>query len=68
MADQVFEMGDKVRATCSYMHQIVEGKEYVVTGYTPRLVTPTFTWPAYVEVLGDFGKPVSGHTYRFAKV
>lgn len=65
MAEEVFEIGQRVVATCNYMHQITEGKEYVVTGYTPRLVTPTFTWPAYVEVTGNFGTPVSGHTHRF---
>ena len=63
-----FVIGQEVIATCDYMHQITEGKRYVVTGITPRLVTPTFTFPEYVEVVGDFGTPVSGHTHRFKAV
>lgn len=61
----VFVVGQVVEATGSYMHQITKGKLYTVTGYTPEDYTPTFTWPAYVEVVGDFGKKVSGHTHRF---
>jgi hypothetical protein len=54
-----------VVATCNYMHQIVEGKQYRVTGYLEPVQYPTFRFPAYVEVTGDFGTPVLGHTHRF---
>lgn len=60
-----FQPGQVVVATGSYAHQIIEGKRYTVIGSTPRLVTPTFTWPEYVTVMGDFGKQVEGHTWRF---
>jgi hypothetical protein len=67
MNDVIFEVGDVVVATCNYAHSIKEGKEYIVTKYEYPEVTPTFTWPAYVTVIGAFGTPVSGHTYRFKK-
>jgi hypothetical protein len=60
-----FSVGQKVKATGSYMHQLTEGKEYTVVKYEDPVHTPTFTWPAYVTVIGDFGKPVTGHTHRF---
>lgn len=63
----VFEIGDHVVATGTYMHHLTEGKEYVVINYEPSVVGPTFTWPAYVTVIGNFGKPVTGHTHRFRK-
>lgn len=63
-----FEIGQEVIATGTYMHQITEGARYVVTGTTPKLVTPTFTFPEYVTVTGNFGTPVTGHTHRFKAV
>ena len=63
-----FAIGQEVIATCTYMHQITEGKRYVVTGTTPKLVTPTFTFPEYVTVTGNFGTRVTGHAHRFKAV
>lgn len=62
-----FEVGQEVEATGSYMHQLTKGKKYTVTKYEPEYPEPGigFTWPAYVTVIGDFGKPVTGHAYRF---
>lgn len=64
----VFTVGQRVQATCSYMYSLTEGKEYTVVGYADRLVTPTFTFPPYVTVIGDHGKPVTGHTNRFRAI
>lgn len=65
--EPIFEPGQPVVATGSYGYAITEGKEYEVLEYTPRNPTPTFTWPAYVTVKGDFGKPITGHTHRFRR-
>lgn len=65
MKEPTFEVGETVIATGSYMHQITEGKEYTVTRVTPEEVTPTFTWPEYITVVGNFGTPVTGHAHRF---
>ncbi len=65
MADQKFEVGQKVIATGSYGWLLTQGKEYEVIKYEPEVRDPTFTWPAYVTVIGDSGKPVSGHAHRF---
>ena len=67
LKEPVFVVGDVVIATGTYMHQITEGMEYIVTDYQPQDYTPTFTWPAYVTVIGNFGTPVTGHTHRFTK-
>ena len=67
LKDPVFEVGQVVIATGTYMHQINEGKEYTVIGYQPQEYTPIFTWPAYVTVIGNSGTPVTGHTHRFTK-
>ena len=61
----VFEVGQLVVATGSYNWLLTEGKQYVVIKYEPEQYDPTFTWPAYVTVIGDSGKPVTGHTHRF---
>lgn len=68
MIEEVFEVGQCVIATCSYGYQLTKGKAYVVTKYEPPYHDGPFTWPAYVTVIGDFGKPVTGHTHRFRKV
>jgi hypothetical protein len=60
-----FPVGQKVIATGSYNWLLTEGKEYTVTKFEPEDPGPTFTWPAYVTVTGDSGKPVTGHTHRF---
>lgn len=65
MSEQVFEVGQEVIATGGYNWLLTEGKKYVVTKYEPKVYGPTFTWPAYVTVIGDSGKPVTGHTHRF---
>ena len=67
MKEPEFKVGDVVVATGSYMHQLTEGKEYTVVAYYPEVHDPTFTWPPYVTVIGDFGKKVTGHTHRFRK-
>lgn len=70
MNEPIFTVGQKVIATCNYMHQLTEGKQYTVIDYIPsaRDSNAAFTWPAYVTVIGDSGKPVTGHTYRFKPV
>jgi hypothetical protein len=62
---EVFELGQVVVAVGSYCHSLTEGKEYTVVEYTAPVVSPTFTWPAYVTVVGDLGERVTAHTYRF---
>lgn len=68
MADIKFEVGQVVVATSSYNWLLTEGKKYTVVEYQEEQHTPTFTWPAYVTVIGDSGKKVTGHTYRFRAV
>lgn len=63
-----FEVGQVVVATSSYNGSLTKDKRYVVTKYEPRTRVETYTFPAYVTVIGDFGKPVTGHTYRFKAV
>jgi hypothetical protein len=63
-----FTVGQRVRATGSYMWSLTEGKEYEVIGYTPPSVHPHFTFPPYVTVMGDLDSPVTGHTYRFKAI
>lgn len=67
MPDPVFEPGEVVIAAMNYGHNVTMGKEYTVTTYCPRSPESTFTWPAYVTVTGDNGKPATAHTYRFIK-
>lgn len=63
-----FEVGQIVEATGSYNWRLTRGKRYIVIGVEPELVTPTFTFPVYVTVIGDSGQPVTGHAYRFRAV
>lgn len=63
-----FKVGQVVVATGHYMHKLTPGKEYTVTGFEPANRMETFTWPAYVTVVGDDGTSVTGHTYRFREV
>lgn len=67
MNEPIFTVGQKVIATGSYNWLLTEGKEYVVIDYSPSVsdTNAAFTWPAYVTVIGDSGKPVTGHTHRF---
>lgn len=68
MADTEFKVGQRVTATGSYGWRLTAGKEYEVTDVTPEEVTPHFTFPEYVTVIGDDGRPVTGHTHRFKAV
>ena len=60
-----FEVGETVVATGSYNWLLTEGKQYTVIKYEEELRGGAFTWPAYVTVVGDNGRPVSGHSHRF---
>lgn len=66
--EPVFKLGQRVQATGPYMWSLTEGREYIVLAYEDPVVTPTFTFPAYVTVMGDLGKLVTGHTYRFRAI
>lgn len=68
MKPDLFKVGQEVIATCSYMHHLTEGKRYVVQEYTPELVTPTLTFPAYVTVLGDSGTQWQDFAHRFKEI
>lgn len=46
---------------------LTEGKEYTVMQYRPRDVTPHFTFPPYITVMGDHGVPITGHCHRFRR-
>ena len=46
---------------------LTEGKQYTVLRHAPRDVGPTFTWPAYITVMGDQGRPVTAHCHRFRR-
>ena len=63
--EPVFEFGQTVVATGSYNGLLTEGKQYTVVKYEPPFREPHFTWPVYVTVIGDSGKPVTGHAHRF---
>lgn len=60
------KVGETVIATGGYSWHLTKGREYVVTKYEPEFRDTNFTWPAYVTVIGDSGKPVTGHAHRFA--
>ena len=66
--EPIFKAGEVVVATGSYNWRLTEGKEYTVIKYEAEFTDTTFTWPAYVTVIGDSGKPVTGHTHRFHKL
>lgn len=63
--EPAFEVGQVVVATGSYNWLLTEGKQYTVVKYEPEFRDTNFTWPAYVTVIGDSGKRVTGHTHRF---
>lgn len=68
MKDPVFTVGQQVvaRFISGYANHLTEGKVYTVTAYDPPTpVENGFTFPACVTVIGDWGKPVKSHTYRF---
>lgn len=66
--EPVFVEGQVVEATGGYNWLLTKGKRYVVLKYEPKVHHENFTWPAYVTVMGDHGKPVTGHTHRFRAV
>ena len=70
MTDTVFVVGQKVIANHidGYGNLLTKGKEYTVTKYQHGYNQESFTWPAYVSVIGDWGKEVKCHTYRFKAV
>jgi len=68
MADIIFSVGERVIACGHYGWHLTPGAEYTVIKYEPEYPDHNFTWPAYVTVIGDHGKPVVAHTYRFKKV
>lgn len=70
MGEPVFEVGQVVESTDGYCWHLTKGKRYTVTHYQPSCpdLHIGFTWPAYVTVIGDSGRPVTGHTYRFRAV
>lgn len=65
MNERVFKVGQQVIATGGYNWLLTKGKQYEVVRYDDPVRHETFTWPAYVTVIGDDGKPVSGHAHRF---
>lgn len=62
----VFKKGDTVACLYNYAYenQLTRGKAYKVLDYIPREVTPGFTFPAYVAVMGDNGKKTECHATR----
>jgi len=68
VAVSAFTTGQQVRAAMNHGWRITEGRLYEVVETIPRLVTPTFTFPEYVVVLDDNGKPCTCYTYRFKAV
>jgi hypothetical protein len=66
----VFTVGQAVvcRVARNYRDYLSAGKTYTVSAYGPRirdLDSYGFTWPAYVEVIGDTGTRVWCHAARF---
>lgn len=47
---------------------LTSGKTYEVVDYQPSERVDHFTWPAYVGVIGDFGKRVYAHAHRFVEI
>lgn len=70
MKDPVFKNGDKVTPiyTNGYTSHLTMGKVYVVSDYTPTDYDGVFTWPAYVDLVGELGVNIRAHARRFKKV
>lgn len=52
-----------------YEYHLTAGKRYTVTDYSPPVrMENGYTFPAYVTVAGDDGRPVTAHTYRFKPI
>ncbi len=65
MKEEVFTVGQRVVAISSFEWYLTEGREYRVVEYIPRLPLERFTFPAYVTVVGDHGKNITVHAWRF---
>jgi len=67
MSNNTFTPGQKVIAKYVSGYHFTEGKEYTVIEYCPSEVSalPNFTWPAYLLIEDDNGKPSMCHAYRF---
>lgn len=64
--DPVFTIGQAVVATFPGPYRnLTGGKEYRVAGYQARESQESFTWPAYVTVHDDYGKPTTCYAHRF---
>lgn len=63
-----FKPGDIVVCVASRSYMLTTGKQYTVVWYEPECSVPTYTWPAYVTVIGDEGKATTGRAYRFKLV
>lgn len=63
-----FKVGQEVLAVGATGGGITAGRRYTVVDVEPELVTPTFTWPEYTTVIGDDGRPCTGHSHRFQEV
>ena len=59
--------GDIVVCRAPRGYAFTEGKEYTVVSYEPEFADNNvgFTWPAYVEVVDDYGRHVHCHASRF---
>jgi hypothetical protein len=64
--DTPFRVGQRVVATGDYNRLLTKGHVYTVVGCIAPVVLPDFTFPPYVTVIGDHGRQVTGHTYRFS--
>jgi len=66
------KIGDIVVCRDPRGYAFTEGKEYTVLAYEPKFFdkdTPSgFTWPAYVEVMDDYGRRVHCHANRFIQL
>lgn len=59
--------GDRVKCVASRDYCFTTNKVYEVIDYQPEQPDISFTWPAYVKVIDDYGKGVWCHAHRFVK-
>ena len=64
-----FKPGDKVICYDSYGYAFTKGKEYTVVDYIPefyeRDTSSGFTYPAYLNIIDNYGRRVRCHANRF---
>lgn len=62
-----FNVGDTATCVASRGYNLTTGKDYTVARYEPEYPEPGigFTWPAYVWVTDDAGRPAVCHASRF---